>query len=262
MKAITLMASMLVVVCANAAVDKAERTYKNDRHIRPTPEQIAADWAKMGGRVVKKGNGVEILLCDVRKDRTFSLSDFPEIAIRQLYLPVSVKTMELKDGDAYGFALSQKSKNAPAVIVVEDDPKHANLAVYPEDQIAVVNVAKFKDKKDAALLTRAELWRAIGFSLGGYELPMGVCVMTLIRNLDELDGVKKRRLSPMRLNGLFKNCEKFDLRVNRPVPYVAAVQQGWAPPPTNDIQKAIWDKAHEIPTKPIKIEFDPKTDKK
>ena len=44
--------------------------------------------------------------------------------------------------------------------------------------------------------------------------------------------------------------------------YEAAVKQGWAPAPTNDIQKAIWDKVHQLPTKPIQIKFDPKTDKK
>ena len=46
------------------------------------------------------------------------------------------------------------------------------------------------------------------------------------------------------------------------VAYRMACQEGWAPAPTNDIQKAFWDKAHQIPTKPIKVEFDPKTDKK
>ena len=38
-------------------------------------------------------------------------------------------------------------------------------------------------------------------------------------------------------------------------------QQGWAPAPTNEVQQAIWDKVHQIPDKPITIEFDPKTDK-
>ena len=40
--------------------------------------------------------------------------------------------------------------------------------------------------------------------------------------------------------------------------YEAACQQGWAPAPTNDIQKAIWDKVHAVPATPMKIEFDPK----
>jgi len=36
-----------------------------------------------------------------------------------------------------------------------------------------------------------------------------------------------------------------------------ACQEGWAPAPTNDIQKAIWNEVRQLPAKPIKIEFDP-----
>ena len=43
--------------------------------------------------------------------------------------------------------------------------------------------------------------------------------------------------------------------------YMKACQEGWAPPPTNDVQKAVWEKVHAIPDKPITIEYDPKKDK-
>jgi len=35
--------------------------------------------------------------------------------------------------------------------------------------------------------------------------------------------------------------------------YRIACREGWAPQPTNDVQKAIWDKVHAMPTEPIKI---------
>ena len=40
--------------------------------------------------------------------------------------------------------------------------------------------------------------------------------------------------------------------------YLDACEQGWAPAPTNEYQKAIWDKVHAAPKNPMKIEFDPK----
>ena len=40
--------------------------------------------------------------------------------------------------------------------------------------------------------------------------------------------------------------------------YKKACEEGWAPQPTNDVQKAIWNEVHKIPANPIKIEFDPK----
>jgi len=45
------------------------------------------------------------------------------------------------------------------------------------------------------------------------------------------------------------------------IPYRVAVQEGWAPQPTNDVQRTIWNQIHAIPDKPITIEFDPKKDK-
>jgi hypothetical protein len=43
--------------------------------------------------------------------------------------------------------------------------------------------------------------------------------------------------------------------------YQDACEMGIAPAPTNDIQRAIWEKVHAIPDKPITINFDPKKDK-
>lgn len=45
------------------------------------------------------------------------------------------------------------------------------------------------------------------------------------------------------------------------VPYHKACVEGWAPAPTNEFQKAVWDKVHSIPDKPLKIQFDPAAQK-
>ena len=44
----------------------------------------------------------------------------------------------------------------------------------------------------------------------------------------------------------------------RTTTYLQACQEGWAPMPTNAVQKAIWEKVRAIPQSPMKIEFDPK----
>ena len=44
-------------------------------------------------------------------------------------------------------------------------------------------------------------------------------------------------------------------------PYFKACEEGWAPAPTNEYQRAVWEKVHAIPDKPMKIEFDPATQK-
>ena len=47
----------------------------------------------------------------------------------------------------------------------------------------------------------------------------------------------------------------------RRIPYRQACQEGWAPAPTNAVQRAIWNKVHQIPDSPLVIEFDPKRDR-
>ena len=45
--------------------------------------------------------------------------------------------------------------------------------------------------------------------------------------------------------------------------YKTACEEGWAPAPTNDVQKAIWERTKaekdKKPSNPIKVNFDPKT---
>ena len=48
----------------------------------------------------------------------------------------------------------------------------------------------------------------------------------------------------------------FLVRIHRAT-YREACREGWAPPPTNDLQRAIWEETRKLPEKPIKIEFDP-----
>lgn len=58
-----------------------------------------------------------------------------------------------------------------------------------------------------------------------------------------------------------QHTEKFGIPPAIMKPYKIACQEGWAPQPTNDIQRTIWNQAHQVPDKPITIEFDPKKDK-
>ena len=44
--------------------------------------------------------------------------------------------------------------------------------------------------------------------------------------------------------------------------YRKACEEGWANPPTNDVQKAIWDKVHALPTEPLKIKPEEKKTEK
>ena len=56
--------------------------------------------------------------------------------------------------------------------------------------------------------------------------------------------------------------EKGGIRPEQKVFYRKAVEEGWAPAPTNEFQRAIWDKVHAMPTEPLKIKPETKKQEK
>ena len=154
------------------------------------------------------------------------------------------------------------AKDASGVIMLVDGAEDAPLmTAYPEEHLAIVNMtALSKGVSSGVRQDRVEklTWRAIGH-LVGCGAPDGyTCVMKPLRNMAELDAMPNKFIHPA---SFFKARPYFDMCGVTPArkgTYESACQQGWAPAPTNDIQKAIWDKVHAVPATPMKIEFDPK----
>ena len=131
------------------------------------------------------------------------------------------------------------------MLALVDLPGAASLSVYPEEAIAVVNAAALKGAGDPVKLRMRlgkEIWRAFGFALGGYAQPLPGCVLQPVYSVEELDALKGNQLAPNRLNGVYRSAGRLGLHSDRPVPYSMACRQGWAPPPTNDAQRVLWER--------------------
>ena len=108
------------------------------------------------------------------------------------------------------------------------------------------------------LIDRVEklTWRAIG-RIVGCGVPEGyTCVMKPLGSMSELDAMPNKFIHPATF---FKARSYFDMCGVTPArkgTYESACQQGWAPAPTNEAQKAIWDKVHAIPDQPLKIKYE------
>ena len=154
------------------------------------------------------------------------------------------------------------AKGASGVVMLVDGAEDAPLmTAYPEEHLALVNMTVLsKDVSSGVRQDRVEklTWRAIGH-LVGCGAPDGyTCVMKPLKNIADLDAMPNKFIHPA---SFFKARPYFDMCGVTPArkgTYESACQQGWAPAPTNDIQKAIWDKVHAVPATPMKIEFDPK----
>lgn len=152
-----------------------------------------------------------------------------------------------------------------AAVVLFADPEAPRLLVAPEECWAAINVAKLaEDKPDTQKLARRmkqEFWRAACMTLGAYVSMQQPCLLTQIGSNEDLDKNVCVIPSIEVLPKTKASAKARGIVPGRRAVYRKACQEGWAPAPTNDVQKAIWNEYHELPTKPIAIEFDPKKGK-
>ena len=143
-----------------------------------------------------------------------------------------------------------------AVFVVECDTCDNLMLVAPESGWAIVNVAALV--KGAANdefrrgRVRKQLLRAYYAVCGAMNSKHVGSVMSAVTKAEDLDrlnegapvDVMQRAFDALEARGVTPEVKSF---------YRRACEQGWAPAPTNAIQKAIWDEIHQMPTKPIRI---------
>ena len=165
-------------------------------------------------------------------------------------------------GDALAEGRAETRGTCGVVMLVDGAEDAPLMAAYPEEHLAIVNMTALSKGVGGSGMRQDRVekltWRAIGH-LVGCGAPDGyTCVMKPLRSMAELDAMSNKFIHPATF---FKARPYFDMYGVKPArkgTYESACQQGWAPAPTNDVQKAIWEKVHAIPTEPIKIKYDKK----
>ena len=237
-----------------------------------TPEQKAARKARLdellrkytGGMVRRPGFGKGLLVV-VDAQKTVPAESLKE--------PLAFMEKRLRISGAYrkatleGMPTKEKVEKAGAslaVFVVECDKCENALLVAPESRWALVNVkslAKDNPKPDVlARRVRNEVSRALGFICGSANSQYPGTIMDAVKSASDLDAYPNCDLPLDQFQRIVNYLRGFGVEPFVEAPYRAACQQGWAPDPVDEYQKAIWDETHKLPDKPIKIEFDPKKD--
>ena len=221
--------------------------------------------AKKGfnARVMQKGGFVvypnsqkgSVAIIDIQDSISIEES-FNEV-FQSVKRQIPVKIEYIKKSAAEYTTLKSQSKANFAVILTSEEKLPPSMIV-PEEGYAVVNLEKYKKglslpKDNAAYKKRCAKATLKAFMLlcggcasrypGHVGTALSVCDLDLSHDkipIDIQDGIKKY-LSSAGVTPLRRTI------------YKKAVEEGWAPAPTNDIQKAIWDKIHAMPTAPIKI---------
>ena len=147
-----------------------------------------------------------------------------------------------------------KSEKADfGVFIIEDANSPYSLGVYPEQRFATVNVSVIGS--DAERLKK-ELYRTIPFLCGGLSSMEPGALMQPVSVPLDIDTVKELTMPFDAVNKMMPYMRSFGVTPQIRRSYKTACQEGWAPQPTNEYQKAIWEKIHEVPSKPVKISYD------
>ena len=226
-----------------------------------SPELKALMDQRSGGLVYPKTNGKTLLIVDARGVQDGIVESFAKDAKGRFHIGITTVSRDIADNDdPFEFANGCKTAMNPAVLMLVDRPGKPVLSIYPEEAVGIVNVASLKTADKELFETRVakETWRGIALALGGFATvaPNGRVVKSILApvySTKDLDDMKVQSLSPNQCAAVYESISKVGIQAARPVVYSVAVRQGWAPAPTNEIQKAIWDKVHALPTEPIKI---------
>lgn len=242
------MKSVIIIVLTFVGITMAQEngaTHKG-RMVQPlTPEIQKKIYEKTGGLLCKPVQGPSILFLDLQKSvEKGAIQGVASDLGKVLMFPF--RTEQAEGSDVFKAVNERLADGKVAsVVAVIDQKDFANVLVAPENRWAIVNVAPLRTKGvDAAVLgerVRKELLRALGLMMGAGNTAHPQCPLKAVLNPDDLDQIKGRYLSPGPMNNMVEYGKKIGLQQSRPVTYRKACEEGWAPAPTNDIQKAIWD---------------------
>lgn len=141
------------------------------------------------------------------------------------------------------------------VFVIEDAASPCSVGLFPEQRFATINVKVIGSDGERV---RKELIRTIPFLCGGLSSMEPGALMQPISVPLDIDTIQDTTIPYDAVNKMMPYLRSFGVTPQIRRSYKTACVEGWAPQPTNEYQKAIWDKVHSPPAKPMKIEFDPK----
>lgn len=236
----TVIASLLLA--ANLRGDGAAPTAAEKAAMR---ERLLAN---TGGFVIKPGSGPAIVALDLREAPDSAPAKVKAVFDDFYRQPFEIVTPGPTNASPVKVAArTLEAAKALLVVAVADDVDvgvPAALLVMPEQRIAVINAGQLAcpDKERQEIRVVKELWRAIGLLQGvGYSRQEN-SVMQPVSTLEELDALVWQVIPPAEYIQAHKMQEKHGVVLGKKTSYRKACKEGWAPAPTNDIQKAVWNR--------------------
>lgn len=253
-------AMVAVALAATVLYGAGNALETKPKKAKSTPEERARRrYARTGGfvenRAIMKGN-FQIVDCQQR------VKDINGQRFAAEYGEMFRCDVRYVQSDAPGIAdAAEKVRllGANVAVFIVDKPDVPALLGAPEERWAMVNVAKLTtegitNEKLKKRLGR-EIMRAIGYVCGTDCLGTGAESHPILTPAD----LEYRMTDGFTVEAMMKVMDylpKIGVVSYQKTTYKQACEEGWANSPTDEVQKAIWDGVHAVPTKPLKITFD------
>ena len=251
-KTIVLLLAAGIACRAVAADGGAPRPRKIDR------ARVAENFRKRtGGKIVvpgsRRGEIVVVNAQECAKDEW--ISDIVGRFGEELRVGISVRR------GSFSFPPQETPGNAALYVV--DDASLPSILHAPEQRWAMVNVSGLRAGRGAQpaffeARVRKELVRGFSLLAGAQTSNYPNSLLGCVTKPSDLDRFADWEL-PVDIPARFPAyLAGLGVRPEESTTYLAAVQEGWAPAPTNAYQRAVWERVRKIPSEPMRIEFDPK----
>ena len=254
-----LMTGVALALVVSAAV--AEEAKRGGKYTM-TPQQMIEHRHKMDmkrfGGVVRKANSASGKVVFLTAPKAVPAAGL-KLALAEIEENIA-PLWELKDVEGVKLVNPTediKKAGGKVGVVLAESPDLPALTVAPEAGWAVVNVTPLKEGASAEQLAhrvRVELLRAFALAGGCSFLTRDAEVLRPdIRVASDLDLVKVPSYGVDAKFGLSRGLPNYGVTPWKQSSYRQACKEGWAPSPTNDVQKKIWDKVHALPTNPLPL---------
>ena len=218
---------------------------------------------KRTGGIIRKANSAQGAFVILNAQTIVSESEIKPI-LEQIEKTLLVNTIFSKVNNVTIENIESQIKATGGTIgtAIVDSKVFPTLIAAPETGWTVINVSKLAkgctDKTVLASRVRKEVMRSLAFTTGCSYTTIADPLLRDVTKPSDIDALPSEEFGFEIINRFMVSAPLYGLKPWYQTTYRKACEEGWAPTPTNDVQKRVWDKVHATPKNPMKIEFDPK----
>lgn len=233
---------------ANLTPEESARRAAGKGMANKTPEELAAAKERRRrrtGGMIHTGTKGNVVYVNCKKAAPVeAVKEVSDLFSKNLRCNFS--TIESEDSFALSSVTSAVEKSGGnAAIFIMSDPVLPLSLVALEGRWALVNAAAASVDKPTPevfkLRIQKLLIRVSTVLLGGANSEFQISAMQSVSSLEELDKMTGKGVDPRATMGMMRHLPRIGVVQDSFTTYRRACEQGWAPPPTNEYQRAVWE---------------------